>query len=98
MAVGFDDSKQVFIIRNSWGEKWGDKGYFYMPYEYIKDTNLCSDFWVMKTVIRMKEKTTEYATTKSKRKNVRPMSATCWEPTTMKVGWHSKRHKWQGAQ
>jgi len=51
MAVGFDDSKQVFIIRNSWGEKWGDKGYFYMPYEYIKDTNLCSDFWVMKTVI-----------------------------------------------
>eukprot|EP00913_Durusdinium_trenchii_P022683 g21303.t1 len=32
-AVGYDDMKKVFIVRNSWGEGWGDKGYFYMPYE-----------------------------------------------------------------
>ena len=35
-GVGFDDSKQAFIVRNSWGADWGDKGYFYMPYEFFK--------------------------------------------------------------
>ena len=44
-AVGFDDKKKVFIIRNSWGVHWGDNGYFYMPYDYILNPNLASDFW-----------------------------------------------------
>ena len=35
MAVGYDDDRGVFIIRNSWGSNWGDNGYFYMPYEFI---------------------------------------------------------------
>ena len=35
LAVGFDDDKQVFIVRNSWGEEFGDKGYCYIPYEFI---------------------------------------------------------------
>lgn len=45
-AVGYDDAKQVVICRNSWGPSWGDKGYFYMPYAYITNPNLASDFWV----------------------------------------------------
>jgi C1A family cysteine protease len=43
--VGFDDSRSVFIVRNSWGDSWGDKGYFYMPYEFIKNPEYASDFW-----------------------------------------------------
>ena len=35
-AVGYDDDKQTVIIRNSWGEDWGDKGYCYFPYELFK--------------------------------------------------------------
>jgi C1A family cysteine protease len=42
--VGYDDTKQVFICANSWGAKWGDKGYFYIPFEYITNASLSRDF------------------------------------------------------
>ena len=45
--VGFDDNRSVFIVRNSWGEEWGDKGYFYMPYEFILNPQFASDFWTI---------------------------------------------------
>ncbi|MFT3705294.1 MAG: C1 family peptidase [Agriterribacter sp.] len=50
MAVGYDEKKQVFIVQNSWGKSWGDKGYFYMPYAYITDTHLSDDFWTIRLV------------------------------------------------
>jgi C1A family cysteine protease len=46
--VGFDDTKKVFIVRNSWGKTWGDQGYCYMKYDYVLDKNLATDFWVIK--------------------------------------------------
>jgi len=46
VCVGYDDDRKVWICRNSWGTKWGDNGYFYMPYEYLDSVkNLASDFW-----------------------------------------------------
>lgn len=50
MAIGYDDSKQWFIIRNSWGKWWGDKGYFYLPYNYFTP-DLTDDFWVIYSVL-----------------------------------------------
>ncbi|MDP4220083.1 MAG: C1 family peptidase [Bacteroidota bacterium] len=50
LAVGYDDAKQVFIIRNSWGPKWGMKGYFTLPYTYLMERNLSSDCWTIRTV------------------------------------------------
>lgn len=47
MAVGYDDVTQTMIVRNSWGTYWGDKGYFHMPYAYIRNPNLASDFWMI---------------------------------------------------
>ncbi len=47
-AVGYNDASRVFIVKNSWGEGWGDKGYFYLPYEYLMDEGLSSDFWTIK--------------------------------------------------
>lgn len=48
--VGYDDDHQAFLVRNSWGAKWGIKGYFYMPYKYVLDPNLSADFWTITAV------------------------------------------------
>jgi C1A family cysteine protease len=50
--VGFDDVKQRFIAKNSWGSGWGDKGYFYMPYQVIQNTQMSADFWVITDITR----------------------------------------------
>lgn len=41
--IGYDDSKRIFKFKNSWGRAWGDKGYGYITYEYIR--RYCSDAW-----------------------------------------------------
>jgi len=48
MMVGYDDANQHVIVRNSWGTSWGDKGYFYLPYEYVNNPQLASDFWTVR--------------------------------------------------
>jgi C1A family cysteine protease len=50
LAVGYDDDNQWFIARNSWGPNWGMQGYFTMPYAYLLDPDLSSDFWMVRTV------------------------------------------------
>jgi hypothetical protein len=34
LICGYDDDRSVWIVRNQWGEQWGDHGYCYMPYGY----------------------------------------------------------------
>lgn len=49
-CVGWDDTKQHWIMRNSWGADWGDHGYFTLPKAYLLDSNLASDFWVVGSI------------------------------------------------
>ena len=50
VLVGYDKIKELFIVRNSWGSDWGDKGYFYLPNAYVTNPDLCSDFWTIRVV------------------------------------------------
>jgi len=49
LLVGYNKTKKVFIVRNSWGTSWGDKGYFYMPFDIV-NPNMSSDYWIIKSV------------------------------------------------
>ncbi len=48
VAVGYNDKQKRFIVRNSWGTGWGQKGYFTMPYAYLDDRKLSDDFWTIR--------------------------------------------------
>jgi len=45
LLVGFDDEQKYLIVRNSWGENWGDKGYCYLSYDMFN--KLFMDAWVI---------------------------------------------------
>ncbi|UJR21067.1 hypothetical protein I4U23_024167 [Adineta vaga] len=40
LIVGYDLKRQVFLVRNSWGDGWGYDGYFRIPFDYLKDSRL----------------------------------------------------------
>jgi C1A family cysteine protease len=50
LAVGYDDATSRFLVRNSWGADWGQGGYFTLPYPYLTERGLSSDFWTVRLV------------------------------------------------
>jgi C1A family cysteine protease len=45
ILVGWSSAKSAFIVKNSWGTAWGDRGYWYMSPEYLAWNNTW-DLWV----------------------------------------------------
>ncbi|HVN05529.1 MAG TPA: C1 family peptidase [Bryobacteraceae bacterium] len=51
-AVGYDDDmvigsdKGALLIRNSWGQGWGDAGYGWLSYKYVTQ-GLTADWWTL---------------------------------------------------
>jgi len=61
LAVGYSDIDKVFIVRNSWGETWGDNGYCYIPYDYLMNSKYNhGDSWIIKQLENVDFDTTEY--------------------------------------
>jgi C1A family cysteine protease len=52
-CCGIDLNKKVCIVRNSWTSGWGDKGYFYLPIDYVTNSNLTSDMWTVRKGINL---------------------------------------------
>lgn len=50
LCYGYDDATQRFLCRNSWGSSWGQGGNFTIPYAYLTNPNLASDFWVIQVM------------------------------------------------
>lgn len=48
LAVGYDDAVRRFIVRNSWGARWGLRGYFTIPFDYLANRNLADDMWTIR--------------------------------------------------
>ena len=48
LIAGYDDATSRFLVRNSWGENWGNNGYFTMPYAYVTNNQYCDDFWIVR--------------------------------------------------
>ena len=61
LAVGYSDKDKVFIVRNSWGEGWGDKGYCYIPYDYLVNPKFNDgDSWIIKQLNNVDFNTQDY--------------------------------------
>lgn len=53
VAVGYDDhrlhvSRGSLLVRSAWGDRWGEQGYGWLPYEFLQH-QLAVDFW---TIVR----------------------------------------------
>lgn len=55
MLVGYDDKKKLFKFLNSWGSKWGDNGYGYIPYDYLLNQSYSSDYWIVTMIKNEKD-------------------------------------------
>lgn len=51
LMIGYNDADQTFTILNSWGASVGKGGIFTIPYAYVINDQLSSDFWVIRHFI-----------------------------------------------
>jgi C1A family cysteine protease len=44
--IGYDDTKKLFTVMNSWGSSWGAGGLCFIPFDYLADPNLGMQFTI----------------------------------------------------
>ena len=46
-AVGYDMDTDRVLVANSWGDGWGQRGFFTIPFAYITNPEYAQDFWTI---------------------------------------------------
>lgn len=86
VLVGYNSDTRQFIVRNSWGPAWGDKGYCYIPYSFILDPEYCFDFWAIYSIEQAPQKKKKKAEPPRQNKKAEP-------PRPGHAGHHQKGRK-----
>jgi C1A family cysteine protease len=47
LFVGYSDRDQLLRFENSWGIGWGERGFGFLPYDYVRQ-GLADDFWTIR--------------------------------------------------
>ena len=50
LCAGYDLAQRRFLIRNSWGEVFGDGGHVWVPFDVVLSPNICDDFWCARKI------------------------------------------------
>jgi hypothetical protein len=46
VIAGYDDRRNAFLVMNSWGNKWGDKGFVWIDYQFFLE-NVLPDGYIL---------------------------------------------------
>lgn len=50
VICGYSEEDKVYIVRNSWGKGFGDKGYCYIPFSYIEDDSFTNSACIITSI------------------------------------------------
>lgn len=47
LIIGYDHNRCRYMFKNSWGTKWGQKGYGTISYDIVHNTDMCNSLWII---------------------------------------------------
>lgn len=53
LIVGYDMRDKEYIVRNSWGDGWGDRGYCRIPFDLMDESGRAREFWTIRRMEQM---------------------------------------------
>ena len=54
--VGYDDVRGAFLVMNSWGDKWGERGFCWFDYRVMKTISPSANNFVIEAYVLLDDK------------------------------------------